>query len=194
MFYLWQNRPSVIIGFNQNAYAEVNLDYLSQKGIVLARRVTGGGAVYHDLGNLNYTIAGRSRDLDRDYPDYLNLIVNALRRLGVAAEPDRADRRTGCSRQQTFCRGRRIGPQPGSQSEGLSAAIYYNPGFPIRSSANSLGGRWSPFPYTGAVGGHFSRSRYQIPYLGMELRPLAPGRFLCEPEVLLRHGPGYLAY
>ena len=86
VFYLWQNRPSVIIGFNQNAYAEVNLDYLSQKGIVLARRVTGGGAVYHDLGNLNYTIAGRSRDLDRDYPDYLNLIVNALRRLGVAAE------------------------------------------------------------------------------------------------------------
>jgi lipoate-protein ligase A len=86
VFYLWQNRPSVIIGFNQNAYAEVNLDYLSQKGIVLARRVTGGGAVYHDLGNLNYTIAGRSRDLDRDYPDYLNFIVNALRRLGVAAE------------------------------------------------------------------------------------------------------------
>ena len=51
VFYLWQNRPSVIIGFNQNAYAEVNLDYLSQKGIVLARRVTGGGAgepqLYH---------------------------------------------------------------------------------------------------------------------------------------------------
>ena len=86
VFYLWQNRPSVIIGFNQNAYAEVNLDYLAQKGIILARRVTGGGAVYHDLGNLNYTIVGRSRDLDRDYPDYLNYVVNGLRRLGVPAE------------------------------------------------------------------------------------------------------------
>lgn len=86
VFYLWQNRPAVIIGFNQNAYAEVNLDYLAQKGIVLARRVTGGGAVYHDLNNLNYTIVGRSRDLDRDYPEYLHYVVNALRQLGVDAE------------------------------------------------------------------------------------------------------------
>ena len=86
VFYLWQNRPSVIIGFNQNAYAEVNLDYLAKKDIVLARRVTGGGAVYHDLNNLNYTIVGRSRDLDRDYPEYLHFVINALRQLGVAAE------------------------------------------------------------------------------------------------------------
>ncbi len=86
VFYLWQNRPSVIIGFNQNAFAEVNLDYLAQKNIVLARRVTGGGAVYHDLNNLNYTIVGRSRDLDRDYPEYLHFVVNALRQLGVDAE------------------------------------------------------------------------------------------------------------
>jgi lipoate-protein ligase A len=86
VFYLWQNRPSVIIGFNQNAFAEVNLDYLAQKNIVLARRVTGGGAVYHDLNNLNYTIVGRSRDLDRDYPEYLHFVVNALRQMGVDAE------------------------------------------------------------------------------------------------------------
>ena len=64
VFYLWQNRPSVIIGLNQSAYAEVNLPYLQEKGIVLARRVTGGGAVYHDLQNLNYTITGRIRDLE----------------------------------------------------------------------------------------------------------------------------------
>ena len=86
VFYLWQNRPSVIIGLNQNAYSEVNLDYLKENDIVLARRVTGGGAVYHDLQNLNYTIVGRSRDLEKDYPGYLHYILEALRSLGVPAE------------------------------------------------------------------------------------------------------------
>ena len=86
VFYLWQNRPSVIIGLNQSAYAEVNLPYLREKGIVLARRVTGGGAVYHDLQNLNYTITGRIRDLETDYPAYVETMVRALRELGVPAE------------------------------------------------------------------------------------------------------------
>ena len=86
VFFLWQNAPAVIIGLNQNAYAEVNLSYLKQEGILLARRVTGGGAVYHDLGNLNYTIVGRSTDLERDYPGYLTYVIEALRRLGVPAE------------------------------------------------------------------------------------------------------------
>ena len=86
VFYLWRNAPSVIIGLNQSAYAEVNLPYLESKGIALARRVTGGGAVYHDLQNLNYTIVGKSRDLNADYPDYLHFVVNALRVLGVPAE------------------------------------------------------------------------------------------------------------
>ena len=86
VFYLWRNRPSVIIGLNQNAYGEVNLPYLAANGITLARRVTGGGAVYHDLQNLNYTIVGRSSDLERDYPGYLHFFCDALRELGVAAE------------------------------------------------------------------------------------------------------------
>ena len=63
-FFLWQNRPAVIIGLNQNAYAEVNLPWLQENGIALVRRVTGGGAVYHDLQNLNYTIVGRLSDLE----------------------------------------------------------------------------------------------------------------------------------
>lgn len=77
-FYLWRNRPSVIIGLNQNAYSEVNLAYLEAHDIRLARRVTGGGAVYHDLQNLNYTLIGR---------DVTPLpVAQALRRLGVPAE------------------------------------------------------------------------------------------------------------
>lgn len=82
VFCLWQNRPSVIIGLNQSAPAEVNLKYLEENDITLARRVTGGGAVYHDLGNLNYTIAGPSRELENDY----GLMAETLRKLGVPAE------------------------------------------------------------------------------------------------------------
>lgn len=78
LFYLWRNRPSVIIGLNQNAYGEVNLEYLRSRGISLARRVTGGGAVYHDLQNLNYSIIGRKVSPEP--------IVGALRSLGVDAE------------------------------------------------------------------------------------------------------------
>lgn len=85
VFYLWQNRPSVIMGFNQEVNTEVNLDYLRENDIALVRRVTGGGAVYHDLGNLNYTIVGRSENLERDYPEYAGLMMKALQELGVPA-------------------------------------------------------------------------------------------------------------
>ena len=85
VFYLWQNRPAVIMGLNQEVNTEVNLSYLHEKGIALVRRVTGGGAVYHDLGNLNYTIVGRSEDLERDYPEYAGLMMKALQTLGVPA-------------------------------------------------------------------------------------------------------------
>lgn len=85
VFYLWQNRPAVIIGFNQEVNTEVNLDYLRANGIELVRRVTGGGAVYHDLGNLNYTIVGRPENLERDYPEYAAIMMKALQSLGVPA-------------------------------------------------------------------------------------------------------------
>lgn len=78
VFYLWRDEPSVIIGLNQDAATEVNLPYLKSLGIKLARRVTGGGAVYHDLQNMNYSFIGK--DVDP------SLFVNALRSLGVDAE------------------------------------------------------------------------------------------------------------
>lgn len=85
VFYLWQNRPSVIIGANQEVHTEVNIDYLQTNDIALVRRVTGGGAVYHDEGNLNYTIVGRSEDLERNYPEYTRYLLQALQKLGVPA-------------------------------------------------------------------------------------------------------------
>jgi lipoate-protein ligase A len=81
VFCLWQNAPAVIIGLNQNAHAEVNLPFLEGRGIRLARRVTGGGAVYHDLGNLNYSIAGPAREVEKQY----DTVAAALRQLGVPA-------------------------------------------------------------------------------------------------------------
>lgn len=82
VFYLWQNAPSVIIGLNQSAYSEVNLPFLESRGIALARRVTGGGAVYHDLGNLNYSIVGPTATMENAY----GIMADALRRLGLPAE------------------------------------------------------------------------------------------------------------
>ena len=82
VFYLWRNSPAVIIGLNQNPYAEVNLPYLQEHGIALVRRITGGGAVYHDLGNLNYSIVGPSKCFADDRP---GVIANALMSMGVPA-------------------------------------------------------------------------------------------------------------
>ena len=82
VFFLWQNAPSVIIGLNQSAYAEVNLPFIQKEGIVLARRVTGGGAVYHDLGNLNYTIVGPRGAMG----DAAGVMTGVLVRMGLKAE------------------------------------------------------------------------------------------------------------
>jgi len=83
VFYLWHNSPAVIIGLNQNPYTEVNLPFLEQNGIALVRRITGGGAVYHDLGNLNYSIVGPTRSFADERPA---AIARALRSMGVPAE------------------------------------------------------------------------------------------------------------
>ena len=84
-FYLWQNKPAVIIGANQQIHTEVDMAYLKAHDIVLARRVTGGGAVYHDWGNLNYTIVGNAKEMESDYPEYAHLMQQALCTLGVPA-------------------------------------------------------------------------------------------------------------
>lgn len=76
-FRLWQNADSVIIGRHQNAYAEIDLDYVRQHDIPVVRRMTGGGAVFHDLGNVNYSFFDLK---DRIFTD---VILNALRELGI---------------------------------------------------------------------------------------------------------------
>lgn len=84
---LWQNENTVVIGQNQNAEEEINRGFIESHKIHVVRRTTGGGAVYHDLGNLNYSFI-----TDADTPEALSLrrftgpVVEALRELGIPAE------------------------------------------------------------------------------------------------------------
>ncbi|XP_058458862.1 lipoyltransferase 1, mitochondrial [Malaya genurostris] len=88
---LWVNKPAVVIGRHQNPFAETNVSALMQNGVELARRNSGGGAVYHDLGNLNCTFFTPRARYDRKYN--LNLITRALyREFGISADiSDRDD-------------------------------------------------------------------------------------------------------
>lgn len=83
---LWQNEPSVIIGRFQNTVEEINTEYIEKKGINVVRRITGGGAVYHDLGNLNFSFIEKTDADSIDFRKYNERIVLALEKLGIKAE------------------------------------------------------------------------------------------------------------
>ena len=85
-FLLWQNDKAVIVGKYQNTLEEVDQTFVDERGIRVARRLSGGGAVYHDLGNLNYTfIVEEDRAEAFRFEVFTKPLLAALKELGVAA-------------------------------------------------------------------------------------------------------------
>ncbi|MDI7743040.1 lipoate--protein ligase [Lysinibacillus fusiformis] len=85
LFYI--NQPSIIIGKNQNTIEEINTDYVEDNGIIVVRRLSGGGAVYHDLNNLNFSFLTKDDGNSfHNYKKFTQPVVDALKKLGVDAE------------------------------------------------------------------------------------------------------------
>ena len=104
-FMLWRNEPSVIVGRFQDAAAEVNAAFIRGHDIHVVRRNSGGGAVYHDLGNVNYSFVTADRP-EYDLAFFAERIVEALSSLGVAAEFGNS--RSGAGRNDIAVNGRKI--------------------------------------------------------------------------------------
>jgi lipoate-protein ligase A len=87
IFMLYRNEPSIIIGKHQNTFAEINYWYVKEKGIKVVRRLSGGGTVFHDLGNLNFTFirTGQEGNLV-DFKRFTQPILETLLSLGIPAE------------------------------------------------------------------------------------------------------------
>lgn len=98
---LYLNRPCIVVGKNQSIYKEVNFEYLRSGKLQLCRRISGGGTVYQDTGNLSFSIVTRFEDHKiNNYKWFNTPVVNLLKKMGVAVEMD--------NRNNIICRGKKI--------------------------------------------------------------------------------------
>lgn len=113
VFMLWINEPSVVIGKHQNLIEELNMKYCFDNNIKIARRLSGGGTVVHDFGNLNYTyITNTTGDTALDFKEFLKPVYNALLKLNIDANISprndfRVDEKKICGHSQ-FMRKKRV--------------------------------------------------------------------------------------
>ncbi len=112
LFILWINEPTIVIGKHQNAIEEINKTYTDEHGIHVVRRLSGGGAVYHDLNNLNYTIiSNKSQEGAFDFKTFSQPVIETLADLGVAANFTgrndlEIDGKKFCGNAQAYYKGR----------------------------------------------------------------------------------------
>lgn len=88
IFRLWRNEPCIVIGKYQNALAEINYEYVHKNNIKVVRRLSGGGAVFHDLGNLNFTFIDHKKegeDTGEMFRRFTRPIIEALQNIGIDA-------------------------------------------------------------------------------------------------------------
>lgn len=86
---LWRNRSAVVCGCYQNLYGEVNLPLALARDIVPVRRISGGGTVYHDEGNINYTVIAPAEGMGASYRPAMARMLETLRAMGIPAEMNR---------------------------------------------------------------------------------------------------------
>jgi lipoate-protein ligase A len=86
IFYFYVNNPSAIVGRNQNVFEEIDLNFVQKHSIPVLRRLSGGGTVYHDLGNINYSLITPDQALLNDYVSFTRPVFNALQMVGLTAE------------------------------------------------------------------------------------------------------------
>ena len=86
LFILWRNEPSIIVGKNQNTLSEINLEYIKEYSIPVVRRQSGGGAVFHDLGNINFTFIACNNNNFSDFRRFTQPIIDLLKTLDVNDE------------------------------------------------------------------------------------------------------------
>lgn len=86
ILYLWQNDNTIVVGKNQNTFQEINADEVKEQNINIVRRLTGGGAVYHDLGNLNFSVIVDIKEGEvYEYSSFLEPVIKALKYFNVEA-------------------------------------------------------------------------------------------------------------